>query len=200
MSTFEVQHVPKQMAVFTTILDDHVEFNKYLKQVILEHRQKYPDDVESNVKAWHSGWDTHTINPKFQPLVDLTLNALEFITGGYYGEPIQYHVLNLWAMMYEDTEWTKRHSHFPSDFAACYYVDVEPNCAPVIFESVVEDGTNDNNQPLTLQPQNGMLAIWPAVLHHEVPPTKGRRMCISMNIEKGVTWQHIGLKTIPLRT
>tara|TARA_R100001443_G_scaffold20639_1_gene32820 strand:+ start:851 stop:1456 length:606 start_codon:yes stop_codon:yes gene_type:complete len=198
-SQWKIQHVPKQMAVFTTILDNHVEFNKYLKQVILEHRQKYPDDVESNVKAWHSAWDTHTINPKFQPVVDLTVNALEFITGGYYSEPVQYYVLNLWAMMYEDTEWTKRHSHFPSDFAACYYVDVEPNCAPVIFESVVEDGTHDNNQPLTLQPQNGMLAIWPALLHHEVPPTKGRRMCISMNIEKGVTWQHAALKTIPLR-
>ena len=36
MSTLELQYVPKQMAVFTTILDDHVEFNKYLKQVILE--------------------------------------------------------------------------------------------------------------------------------------------------------------------
>ena len=78
-----------------------------------------------------------------------------------------------------------RHSHFPSEFAACYYVDAEPGCAPVIFENVVKDGVHDNNQPLTLQPQNGMLAIWPAILHHEVPPTKGRRMCISMNIEKG---------------
>ena len=48
-----------------------------------------------------------------------------------------------------------------------------------------KENPNDNNQPLTLQPQNGMLAIWPAILHHEVPPTKGRRMCISMNIDKG---------------
>ena len=64
-------------------------------------------------------------------------------------------------------------------------MDVEEGCAPVIFESVQKDGLHDNNQPLTLQPQNGMLAIWPAMLHHEVPPTKGRRMCISMNIEKG---------------
>ena len=66
-----------------------------------------------------------------------------------------------------------------------YYVDVEPGCAPVIFESIKKDGVNNNNQPLTIQPQNGMLAIWPGILHHEVPRTKGRRMCISMNIEKG---------------
>jgi len=186
MSTFEIQHVPKQMAVFTTILDDHVELNKYLKQVILEHRQKFPETTKSNVKAWHSSWVTHLENPKFQPLLDLTLNAVSFISKGYYEcDTVDYNVINMWAMMYEDTEWTKRHSHFPSDFAVAYYVDVEPGCAPVIFESVKKDGVNDNNQPLTLQPQNGMLAIWPAILHHEVPPTKGKRMCISMNIDKG---------------
>ena len=186
MNTLEIQYVPKQMAVFTTIFDDHVEMNKYLKQVILEHRQKFPETTKSNVKAWHSSWQTHDENPKFQPLVDRVISACKFISGGYYEcESENYKVLNLWSMMYEDTEWTKRHSHFPSDFAVAYYVDVEPGCAPVIFESVVKDGVNDNNQPLTLQPQNGMLAIWPAILHHEVPPTKGRRMCISMNIDKG---------------
>ena len=186
MSTFEIQHVPKQMAVFTTILDDHVEMNKYLKQVILEHRQKFPETTKSNVKAWHSSWVTHLENPNFQPLVDRVIDACNFISAGYYEcDDTEYNVINLWAMMYEDTEWTKRHSHFPSDFAVAYYVDVEPGCAPVIFESVEKDGVNDNNQPLTLQPQNGMLAIWPAILHHEVPPTKGRRMCISMNIDKG---------------
>ena len=186
MSTIEIQHVPKQMAVFTTIMDDHVEFNKYLKQVILEHRQKNPETTHSNVKAWHSSWTTHVENPKFQPLVDRVIDACNFILAGYYEcDDTEYNVINLWAMMYEYSEWTKRHSHFPSDFAAVYYVDVEPGSAPVIFESVQKDGVHDNNRPLTLQPQNGMLAIWPAILHHEVPPTKGRRMCISMNIDKG---------------
>ena len=69
-STFETQHVYKPIPIFTTILADHVEFNKYLKQVILEHRQNNPEDIKSNVKAWHSSWMTHEENPKFQPLVD----------------------------------------------------------------------------------------------------------------------------------
>ena len=185
-SELKIQHVPKQMAVFTTILDDQVELNRYLKQVILEHRQLHPEDIKSNVKAWHSSWTTHWENPKFEPIIDRVVDACKFISAGYYEcDSIEYKVINMWAMMYEDTEWTKKHSHFPSDFAAAYYVDVEPGCAPVIFESVEKDGVNDNNQPLTLQPQNGMLAIWPAILHHEVPPTKGRRMAISMNIDKG---------------
>ena len=186
-STLQIKYVNKPLPVFSTILENHVNLNKYLKEVILEHRKNHPEGLKSNVKAWHSSWTTHQENPKFQPLIDLTIDACKFIAQGYYegGDDIKYNVINMWAMMYEDTEWTKRHSHFPSDFACCYYVDVEPGSAPVIFESVVNDGVNDNNQPLTLQPENGMLAIWPAILHHEVPPTKGRRMCVSANIEKG---------------
>ena len=186
MSTFEIQHVNKPMAVFTTILDDHVELNKYLKEVVLEHRQKFPETTKSNVKAWHSSWVTHQENPKFEPLIERVLDACKFISAGYYEcKEMEYYPTNMWAMMYKESEHTIRHSHFPSDFAAVYYVDVEPGSAPVIFESVVKDGVHDNNQPLTIQPQNGMLALWPAILHHEVPPTKGRRMCISMNIDKG---------------
>ena len=181
-----IKHVPKQLPVFTTILPQHVEFNNYLKGVILEHRQNNPETTESNVKAWHSSWVTHQENPKFQPLVDVALDVCKFVADGYFEcKDISYIMINLWAMMYEDTEHTIKHSHFPSDFAAVYYVDVEPGSAPVIFESVEKDGVNDNNQPLTVQPENGMLMVWPGLLHHEVPPTTGKRMCISMNIEKG---------------
>ena len=186
-SKFETQHVIKPMPVFSTILADHVEFNKYLKQVILEHRQNNPESTKSNVKAWHSSWHTHKENPKFQPLIDLTLSAVDFILQGYFnGEAgLGHKVENLWCMMYEEMEWTKRHCHYPHDFAAAYYIDVDPDCAPIIFESVLEDNLNNNNKPLTIQPQNGMLLIWPAELQHEVPPTKGKRMCISMNVTKG---------------
>ena len=75
-------------------------------------------------------------------------------------------------MMYEDGESTQRHSHLPFDYSSCYYVDVEPDSAPIIFEKDL----------LTIQPENGMLLIWPSILEHEVPPTKGKRMGISMNI------------------
>ena len=190
VNTFNVQHVYKAIPVFSTILTNHVEFNKYLKEVILEHRQKFPESTKSNVKAWHSSWLTHEENPKFQPLIDVAYSACDFITKGYFqSQDLGYKVMNLWAMMYEEGEHTIKHSHFPSDFSAAYYVDVEPGCAPVLFEVPKNDGVNDRCETLTIQPENGMFVIWPAILHHEVPPTKGRRMAISMNIDK--TYCHV---------
>ncbi len=184
-SIFEAHHVYKALPVFSTILPDYVELNKYLKQVILEHREKNPETTKSNVNAWHSSWMTHKENPKFFPLINRILDACSFISSGYFStQNLKFMPFNFWAMMYEEGEYTIRHSHFPSDFSACYYVDVEDNCAPILFEAPRNDGINDKSETFTLQPQNGMLAIWPAILHHEVPPTKGRRMCVSMNIDK----------------
>ena len=182
----ETFHVSKPLPVFSTIFADHVEFNKYMKQVILEHRQKNPETTKSNVKAWHSSWMTHKENPKFQPLVDRVLSACTFVSAGYFQtQELQFSIFNCWASMYDKKgEHTIRHSHFPSDFACTYYVDVEPGCSPIIFESQKNDGVHDNNKPLTIQPQNGMLLLWPAVLHHEVPPTETKRMVVAMNIDK----------------
>ena len=81
---FKTDHVYKALPVFSTVFEDHVEFNKYMKQVILEHRQKNPEDIESNVKAWHSSWVTHKENPKFQPLVDRVSSACKFLSQGYF--------------------------------------------------------------------------------------------------------------------
>ena len=185
-NTLETLHVSKPLPVFSTIFADHVEFNKYMKQVILEHRQKNPESTESNVKAWHSSWMTHKENPKFQPLIDRVLSACTFVSAGYFQtQELQFSIFNCWASMYDKKgEHTIRHSHFPSDFACTYYVDVEPGCSPIVFENNIKDGINDGNKPLTIQPQNGMLLLWPAVLHHEVPPTETKRMVVAMNIDK----------------
>ena len=182
----EVQYVDKPMPVFTSILDNHVEIIKYLKQVILEHREKYPKSNTSNVKAWHSDWNTHEINPKFQPILDRTLNAVNFINKNFFGcKHIDPFINSMWAMMYDENNWTQGHSHMYSSsiFSSCYYVDVGERSSPIIFEDVV--GYN-NIKPLIIQPEKGMLIIWPAVLYHEVPPTKEKRMCISMNFDHKV--------------
>ena len=196
---FHIQHVISPLPVFTTVLEDYETINKELKHLILEHRQNTDVDIggtgtnESNVKAWHSSWKTHKENPNFMPFVELVLGAVDFISKGYFdtGKDTNYFANDMWAMMYEESEYTVRHAHFPSDFSCVYYVDVEPNCAPIVFEDPTDDTVSSgilypkDHQPLIIQPQNGLLVVWPGLLHHQVPPTKGKRMAISMNFDKG---------------
>jgi len=174
MSEFDVQNVTKSIPIFSTIIPDYIEINKELKKIILEHRENYIPDLgsdKSNVKAWHSSWGTHNENPKFMPFVELVTGAVEFISQQYFNtKSLTYNAINMWAMMYEESEYTKKHSHFPSEFSCVYYVDVEEGSSPIIFE--------DSH---TIEPKNGMLVIWQGLLQHSVPPTKGKRMAISMN-------------------
>ena len=172
---FTLDEIPINSPVFSTVFDDHLEFNKYLKEVIIEHREKYPQSNISNVKSWHSAWNTHEIDSKFKPLTDRVENACGLISNEYYGsQPILY-VKDLWVMMYDEGDYAKKHDHYPDLLSSIYYVDVEPTSSPVIFE-------NDFGKSLTIQPQNGMLLIWASSIKHMVFPTDGKRMLISMNV------------------
>ena len=175
-SDFKLKEIPVTTPIFSTILDDHVELNKYLKEIIFEHREKYPRSNSSNVKCWHSAWNTHEINPKFTRFAKRILDISTFLSKEYYNNDRPLWVQDCWAMMYENGDKAVKHDHFPSLFACCYYVDVDTESSPIIFE-------NDYGKSLTIQPKNGMLLIWGAAIKHMVFPTDGRRMAISVNIE-----------------
>lgn len=55
----------------------------------------------------------------------------------------------------------------------CILCGCRAGCSPIIFEG-----------DLKVYPENGMLVLFPAMLHHEVPPTDARRTVISMNVDK----------------
>ena len=75
-------------------------------------------------------------------------------------------------MIYEGGDYTKKHCHFPSTFAAVIYIDVDENSAPIVFED-----------QLTVVPISGSLVVFPALLEHQVPKTDSKRIVIAMNID-----------------
>ena len=180
-SDFELYETSAPAPIFSTILENHVEINNYLKKEILDHRQKYPmsTDIESNVKAWRSSWVTHEENPKFQPFCDLVRNTCSFLTEKYYNVSNEMLVKHMWCMMYNESDHAISHDHMPSLYSSSYYVDVEDGSSPVIFNK-------DTPNELTILPRNGMLLIWLGNLKHMVPPTKTKRMVISMNMHSKV--------------
>tara|TARA_X000000368_G_C22752736_1_gene589123 strand:- start:55 stop:639 length:585 start_codon:yes stop_codon:yes gene_type:complete len=177
-SPWQKNTIPKPLRIYRTILNDHVKINNYLKQTILEHRQRYPNTTLSNVKAWHSDWETHKINPKFKPFVDLVTDACKYISINDWNQfNWFFEAEDMWVMTYEENNYAVPHDHIPYPWSCVYYVDVETGCSPIIFEK-------NSPQSLTIQPKNGMLIIWDGELTHEVPPTNKKRMAISMNLKQ----------------
>jgi len=170
--------ISKPLPIYQTILKDHIKINNYLKQSILEHRRKYPKSITSNVKAWHSDWQTHLKDSNFKPFSNLVTDACEYISTYDWNQNFwEFEVIDMWAMVYKESNYAVRHDHVPFPLSGVYYVDVEEGCSPIIFEK-------GSPSSLTIQPKNGMLIIWHGNLYHEVPSTNKKRMAISMNISQ----------------
>ena len=73
-SKFEVTNVTKQVPVFTTSIE-----YEGLADLIKDHRRQYPEGYRSNVRAWRSDWFTHKKDIRFQPFVDVCLQACHFL-------------------------------------------------------------------------------------------------------------------------
>ena len=142
-----------------------------------EYRKSFPQSNKTNVQAWHSDYYAHHKTNVFKSIIDTTISTCNDMSQAYFKTlPIgryKFIVDSLWLTMYEKSDYTKIHTHFPASFAACYYVDVEDDCSPITFGAYDE---------LSIQPKNGMLLVWLALLPHRVAPTKKKRTCICMNI------------------
>jgi hypothetical protein len=172
-SQIDFKTVSKDLPIFSTNIKQHTEALRLAAEAIFEERQKNPQRMESNVKAYYvSSYSSHILNPKFQPLIDLTLSFCEEISKSYFKVELKYKCYNCWGMLYDKGDHTVPHNHFPSTFAAVVYIDFEDKAAPIVFED-----------ELTVVPSSGSLIVFPAMLQHQVPKTDGRRMVVAMNID-----------------
>lgn len=172
-STVEIETTTTSLPIFKMDISEHIEVLNLAKEAIFEQYKANPISMESNVKAWYvTGWMSHKENPKYQPLIDLALDAVKFVSKGYFNQEINFYCFNCWGMLYNPGDHTLRHSHYPSDFAVVVYLEVEEGAAPLKFDD------------LTIVPKSGTMVIFPAWLHHEVPKTNARRMVVSMNVDK----------------
>ena len=155
-----------EIAMYT--LDNHQELNNKLKKIISNFRKEYPESDNSNVKAWHSHFDTHVKEPKFNILIDRVMDASK----DFINIKCNLYLLNFWVMEYEKGNHAVKHNHWPATLSGVYYIDVEENSSPIIFE---------NN--FVIKPKNGMLLLFPSIVNHEVPPSKGKRIVASFNLQ-----------------
>ena len=172
-----VQKVDKPCAVFTTKIPDYKRVNQELKEYIDRYRDRYNGTKRSNLKVdWRSSFIMHLECP--EPIIkELTDFCLEVSTklSSYYQHDltVPMYVDNFWIAEYSKGNHARKHAHYPADWAAVYYIEVEEYASPLCFED-----------KLDVHPEEGMLVMFPGILEHRVKPTMGRRVCAAMNIWK----------------
>ena len=174
MSTLEVLTVEKKLPVFTVDISSHAQVIEAAKLAIQQEQERDPVSMDSNVKAKYvSGWSSHIFNANFMPLVNLTLSCVKFISRDYFKVDLDFMCYNCWGAHYGPGDYTHRHYHYPSDFAAVAYLEVADGAAPIIFEDT-----------LKITPKTGTLLVFPGILYHEVPKTTAERLVVAMNIDR----------------
>jgi hypothetical protein len=149
------------------------------RQAIDELRAANPETVQSNVKsAYMSSWKSHQLNNKLLPICQTVTEfahqaALEHMNTDFSRLNWRLQVTDCWGAIYEESDYTIPHTHFPSDFSAVVYLEAEENCAPIVFAN-----------KLVVQPKPRMLVMFPGMLLHSVPKTDGRRVVLVMNMQK----------------
>jgi hypothetical protein len=171
--------VPSQMPVFTCSLAPRKDALLLAREAIDDLRALDPNPIVSNVKSRYvSPWDSHMRTPKFGPLCEAVVTVSRFVSKMFLTADMEalnmdYFVKDCWGMIYEASDHTVKHNHYPSDLSCAIYLEADPDCAPIVFDGNV-----------SVKPENDLLVLFPGLLNHEVPETPGRRVVVSMNLFK----------------
>ena len=160
----------------TTIYEIDLDIdNDQLIKDIQTHRNTFPEGEVSNVKAWRSSYKTHQQTKIFNKYIDKILGGVEearkvdpFSFSKF--QVCTYDVVDFWALMYGEGDYTIDHTHWPCTWASCYYAYADEDSSPIQYKS------------LRIKPRSGMLLLWPGSLFHSVPHTKGKRIAVSANL------------------
>jgi len=177
--------VPTNLPVFHCYLGAVNDQLTLAREAIEELRVSHPESTPSNVHSvYMSPWKSHQLNAKFGPLTqtvrELALRASkQFLVTDMAQLNLDLAVTDCWGAIYEESDHTLIHTHFPSDFVAVIYLEAGPNCAPIVF---------DNH--LAITPRPGWMMLFPGMLRHHVPENHDARVIVAMNLLKLPSFGH----------
>jgi len=179
-------------------IPDAEAMNLGLRALILTEETKYPSLGRSNIAGWHSRTDL--LNCSDPSVAELTswitwaLSRMVRATTGRENFKCRLSV-SAWAAICRSGVYHAPHSHPDSAWSGVYYVDVgigtpdRPLSGVLEFldpragvEAVSAPG-DPYGEPFRVQPQAGLLVVFPSWLYHWVHPYTGQspRIAVSFN-------------------
>jgi hypothetical protein len=174
-----ILEAPARVPVFWFSLHEHQEQLNLARQAIDEVRAAHPESTPSNVQAvYMTPWKSHRLNDKFLPLCSLVQEigkkiSAEELKADLTALNFELLVTDCWGVIYETSDHTIPHMHYPSDLSAVVYLEAEEEAAPIIF-----------GDDLAVKPEPGLLVVFPGILLHQVPANHAKRVVVAMNLQK----------------
>ena len=169
----KVQIIPgfEALKIITANIDNTDQYK--INEIFSTYRAQHPTSNTSNLNCWHSHYNTHEIDPRFNQINRILTHMLEDIDYNVNSYSMTYKVQDMWFAQYEKGDSASKHHHYGSDWSCVYYIDVEENASPLMFSGGI-----------SIKPENGLVVFFNSCLSHEVPPTNGKRSCLAVNFLK----------------
>jgi len=178
------------------------QVNEALKAEILDRRERLPSNNVSNVGGWQSkpdlmDWKVPELE-KFNDWVDQAFGAVMATELGTTGFKSRYSV-TAWANVNEYGDYNRTHIHSNSHWSGVYYVDIGqpiqsliPNGAIEFLDPRPAIGVFDFPKitvtaTWTIQPESGLMLLFPSWLRHSVLPYFGESIRITIAFNLHVT-------------
>jgi len=182
--------------IWTSIIPNFHELNEKLYKYIKELYINNPDGItKSNLLGWHSeDFDLESDQPKyFINSISPCLNDA-FLDMGWDVVNQKVKITSMWSVINKKNASNSRHIHSNNYISAAYYVKAPENCGDIVFHDPrsvttfrypkISKQNKLNSNVFTIQPKEGLLALFPSYLYHSVDlnRTNEERIVISFNI------------------
>ena len=131
--------------------------HKDMADIIRSH--KYEEERKSNVQAYMTNYFLHyqysIINKVCNKAMDI-VKSLQ--VKDQKGTLDKFFTHDCWGAIYNESDFTKPHTHGPALYSWCYYIQVPNNAPPLYFREA----------KLKVHPKPDELVIFPGHVTHEV--------------------------------
>ncbi len=181
--------------IWITNIKNYQDTNKIMLEYITNIKKNDEIGVQrSNLKGWHSpDFNLNQNEPKkFVNMISKSIS--EFLVDmGWDIKKQQVKITAMWSIVNPPGSSNQRHIHGNNFISAAYYAKVhknsgniifhDPRSEPVFYHPIVDKPNNLNTNVVSIEPQEGMLVLFPSYLHHSVDINQSEedRIIISFN-------------------
>lgn len=183
--------------IWASLIDNHKEINTRMENYIKSHKEMDTEGKKvSNIDGWHS----KDFNLKDDEVV-FFINSISYKIKktmedmGWDLIKNKVEITNMWSIINSRGSSNSTHIHSNCYLSAAYYVKAPEKCGDIVFHDPREaklirkpkmsNANKLNAEEINIQPQAGLLVLFPSYLYHSVREnlSESERIVISFNID-----------------